>query len=213
LHEGQLAEAHAAFHRSHELGNRDPNWGYPSAEFVKRCERLLSLEKQLPAVLAGKDKPADASARLDYAELCRSKRLFAAASRLSEEAFAAQPALAESGQPAHRYMAACSAAMAGCGKGKDAGELDDAARARWRKQALTWLEADLALRTREVETGTPQAGQRVAKTLRRWQWDPELTGLRDKDSLARFPEAEQQACRKFWQEVEKLLNASIHRRP
>src|SRR5437660_8996294 len=29
-------------------------------------------------------------------------------------------------------------------------------RARWRRQALLWLRADLALRTRQLESGTPE---------------------------------------------------------
>jgi tetratricopeptide (TPR) repeat protein len=203
-HEGQLAEALAAFRRGHELGSRDPNWRFPSAESVKRCERLVGLEKQLPAVLAGKDKP-DAAGLLDFAELCRSKRLFGTASRLSEAAFAAQPALTERGEPTHRYLAACSAALAGCGQGEEATKLDVKERARWRKQALKWLEADLVLWTKRMESGPPQDRKTVAARLQHWQRNQDLAGIRDAALLAKLPPDEQEACMRLWAEVEAVL--------
>ena len=45
-----------------------------------------------------------------------------AAARFYEEAFAAQPKLADDLGAAHRYNAACAAALAGCGQSKDAGK-------------------------------------------------------------------------------------------
>ena len=41
-----------------------------------------------------------------------------------------------------RIEAACAAAQAGCGMGEDVAELDEAAKAGWRKQALLWLRAE-----------------------------------------------------------------------
>ena len=46
--------------------------------------------------------------------------------------------------PGPRYEAATAAALAGSSQGEDAGPLDDKERARWRRQALSWLRQDLA---------------------------------------------------------------------
>ncbi len=40
-HKGQLREALEALRRGHELGMHDPNWQYPSAQWVRECEELL----------------------------------------------------------------------------------------------------------------------------------------------------------------------------
>jgi tetratricopeptide (TPR) repeat protein len=40
--QGKLAQALAALKRGHELGSRRPDWPYPSARWVKECERLVA---------------------------------------------------------------------------------------------------------------------------------------------------------------------------
>ena len=101
-------------------------------------------------------------------------------------AFKAQPALANDLEADNRYNAACAAALAGGGQGKDEPPLDEAARARWRKQAVDWLKADLATWTSQVETGPPQARQHVIQTLDHWKADSDLAGLR-RDSGGQAP--------------------------
>ena len=78
------------------------------------------------------------------------KRLHGASARLWQEAFALDPRPASNLAAGHRYNAACAAALAGCGKGADAAQLDEVQRSRWRRQALTWLRADLALWARSL---------------------------------------------------------------
>jgi hypothetical protein len=58
--------------------------------------------------------------------------LYAAAARFFDEAFAAQSSLADDLSSQHRYNAACAAALAGCGQGKDADDLSEQEHARWR---------------------------------------------------------------------------------
>ena len=123
------------------------------------------------------------------------KKLHGASARLWAEAFRPQPKLAEDMQAQNRYNAACAAALAGCGQGKDDPPLDEAAKARWRKQAIDWLKADLAFWTKQVETGPPEARRSVAKTLQHWKADTDLAGIRDEAALAKLPEDERKACR------------------
>jgi hypothetical protein len=105
----------------------------------------------------------------------------------------------------NRYNAACAAALAGCGQGKDDPPLDEPTKARWRKQAIEWLKADLAAWSKVLESGPPQARQSVSQTLQHWKGDPDLAGIRDEAALARLPEAEQRVCRTLWAEVDALL--------
>jgi tetratricopeptide (TPR) repeat protein len=67
---GQFAEALTSFRRAHELASKDPRRSYPTARLIKECERFLELEPKLPAILAGREAPADVAERLDYARLC-----------------------------------------------------------------------------------------------------------------------------------------------
>jgi hypothetical protein len=92
-----------------------------------------------------------------------------------DEAFKAQSALSAGA----RYNAACATALAAAGQGEDAGKLSDRGRSRLREQALAWLRADLALWEDQVEKGEAAQRAAVQKTLRHWQQDAALAGVRE----------------------------------
>jgi hypothetical protein len=106
---------------------------------------------------------------------------------------------------AHRYNAACNATLAGCGQGKDADKVDNKERARWRKQALEWLRADLVLWAKQLETGKPKDRATVQQKMRHWKSDRDLAAIRDKDAVSTLPAEEQEACKKLWADVDTLL--------
>jgi hypothetical protein len=151
----------------------------------------------LPDFLDGKATPANAGERIELAELCALKRLNRAALRFYEEAFAAQPALL-AGQ---RYNAACAAALAGCGRGKDTVKVDDKERARLRRQALDWLCADLEAQGRLLDKEPVGAAAKVARGLQHWLADPDLVGVREPKQLAKLPPEEQVEWGCLWDEV------------
>jgi serine/threonine-protein kinase len=101
----------------------------------------------------------------------------------------------------HRYHAARAAALAGCGQGRDAADLDEKGRAAFRRQALDWLRAELEVRRRLVETDP--AGFHVG--MEHWLEDPDFAGVRGPEALARLPEAERQAWQKLWVDVADTL--------
>src|SRR5262249_30251490 len=144
---------------------------------------------------------------INLALLCGAdfKRLYATAAMFYAEAFAHDPKLADDLRNQYRYNAACAAALAGCGQGKDADKLDDKERARLRKQALDCLRADLAHWTEQAASDKPGDRERVRKTLKHWRDDPDLTGIRDKDAVAKLPADEREACQKLWADVDALL--------
>ena len=95
--------------------------------------------------------------------------------------------------------------MTAAGKGVDAGKLDDKERARLRQQALDWLRADLALWAKQADSPMPQARALVQQTLRHWQGDADLAGLRAEEALAKLSPAERAAWQTLWQDVDKAL--------
>ena len=203
--QGEYTQALAALERGHELGSRSKDWHYPSAEWVRQCRRRIELDGRLAAVLRGEAQPADAGERDEYAELCYEKKRYAAAARFFSEGLIADPKPADGLELGQRYAAACAAALAGCGRGQDAGQLDDKELARWRKQALDWLRVDLRVHRELLPVSNPKERQRLQEWLRSWQSDQALAGLRDVATVAHLPPAEQESCKQLWAEVQALL--------
>jgi serine/threonine-protein kinase len=83
--------------------------------------------------------------------------------------------------------------------------LDESEKAHWRKQALDWLRANLALWTKQAESSKPEAKADVRQTLEHWKADTDLGGIRDETAIKALPEDEQKACRGLWAEVDALL--------
>jgi Flp pilus assembly protein TadD len=205
LRQGDFRPALAAFRAGDDLGSRRKGWNYPSPQWVRWCQRLVELDGRLPAIRKGKDRPADAAERLELADLCHYKGLHATCVRFFTEAAVADPGEANDLAARHRYRAACSAALAGCGRGKDVARLDAAARARQRRLALHWLRAELAGRARALDGGTPREKGQVQLDLRAWQRERALAGVRDADALAALPSAERAGWEKLWADVAATL--------
>jgi hypothetical protein len=154
--QGEYTQALIALERGHELGSRRKDWPYPSAQWVRECRRRIELDGRLAAVLRGEAQPADADERDAYAHLCYEKKRYVAAARFFSQVLAADPKPADDLDNSHRYQAACAASLAGCGRGDDAAQLDGQERARWRKQALHWLRADLKAYDELLLVGNPE---------------------------------------------------------
>ncbi len=211
---GESAEAVAELRKALDLARRtNPQLARQIERALTATEQRASLARRLPDVLAGKASPADANETLFFAQLCYQKKLYVASARFWVEAFQAQPKLIDDMQAQHRYNAACAAALAGCGQGKDDPPPDEAARARWHRQAIDWLKSDLAAWTKILDTGPPQARPVIAQTLDHWKADADLAGLRDPAAVGKLAEAEQKACRALWAEVDALLKKARDARP
>jgi tetratricopeptide (TPR) repeat protein len=205
LDKGLYAEARTANVRALQLlPEKDPNWTEVSRN-LQTCERLAKLEGRLPGLLKREEKAATAQESLDVFLMCRHKQLHAAAARFAAAAYAADPKLGDNLKSGERYRAARSAALAAGGQGEDAAKLDDKERTRLRTQALDWLRADLALRTKQLEGGQP-ADRAEVQRLVLWQQESELAAIRDAAALANLPAEERTALTQLWADVAALLH-------
>jgi tetratricopeptide (TPR) repeat protein len=205
LQQGRFTEARASTRRGLDLLPQRHPLRTLVTQQLRQCERWLELEPNLPKILAGELPLVSSAERLEYAQLCQLKKLYASAAELYAKTFTTESKLAGDLKTQHRYNAACYAALAGSGQGKDADKLDDQECARWRKQALEWLGADLTAYGKLLEGGKPEDRALVQQRLQHWRQDRDLSGLRDKDAVAKLPAEEREACQKLWADVEALL--------
>jgi tetratricopeptide (TPR) repeat protein len=203
--QARFDEGAAALKKAGDLAPATDALRGQARQFERQCQRLATLAPRLPAILKGTDKPANAVEQLEFARLCLLTKHYAAAARLSCDAFARDPKLAGDVPTGQRYAAACAAALAGCGHGKDEDPLDEKQRALWRRQALDWLRQDLTWWGRLLDRGGVQSKDRVQQAVRGWLTDDDLAGLREPSALEALPADERKECLALWQEVAGLL--------
>jgi serine/threonine protein kinase/tetratricopeptide (TPR) repeat protein len=201
----RYAEALPALEVADRLGAQRPGWRYPP-EMLYRMKRSCELNVKLASVLMGQSEPANVGERLQLAGFClEDRQLFVTAAAWYAEVFAAEPAAADDMKAGHRYNAACAAALAGNGLGRDAIKLKEDERTRLRKQALDWLRADLATYAEVLASNQPNNQGAVKQRLEHWRKDNDLASIRDVAQLDRLPAPEREECMKLWTDVDNLL--------
>jgi serine/threonine-protein kinase len=204
LDQGRFADARAATERLLDLPATDATRRAQRRQ-LDLCDALLSVDADLPAILAGEKRSAKASTQLAVAEWCLThRRLTATAASFFDAALTAEPALADDLEAGRRFHAACAAALAGCGAGADAGTLDDARLAVLRRQALDWLTAESKAWAERRRLGKPADRTAVATAVRAWQREEDLAGVRDEPALAQLPLEERRAWQALWADVAAL---------
>jgi serine/threonine protein kinase/Flp pilus assembly protein TadD len=198
---GLFREAVAEHRLGHELGSKRKDWSQPSVQWVRDAERMADLASRLPSLLAKESHPADADEAVLVARVCAATKHHVAAARFYAAAFASKPQLAD--ERSYRYDAACAATLAGCGQGNDADKLDDAERAKLRRQALEWSRAEYAAFIKVGDT-LPN-GTTARESLKLWQREPGFAGVRDIPALAKLPDDEIGAWVKLWADIAELL--------
>jgi tetratricopeptide (TPR) repeat protein len=203
--EGRFADGEAELQQGMKLVRPGDPAKARWERLLVECRRLGKLEPRLNAYLKGEIKLTGAAEMCDMALLCAwpNRRLYGAAGRLYEQAFALEPARASDLRLGYRYHAAGCAARAGSGKGQDAVSADE--RSHWREKALEWLGADLVIRREQVKSGKPEQTRDARAKLRYWQTDADLAGVRDNEALAGMAEAERDNWSKHWHTVAGLV--------
>jgi serine/threonine-protein kinase len=173
-------------------------------EALVSTEKMILVQEKFPAFLKGEFKPRNGDELHGLQGMCALKHLPLTACRMFADAFAADPKMADDLKMGHRYDAACDAALAAAGRGADCDKLDDKEKARLRSQALTWLQADLALHQKRLERGDPAARAEAQQKLQSWLRDTDFNSVRGPEALARLSADERTAWAKLWTDVESL---------
>jgi eukaryotic-like serine/threonine-protein kinase len=204
LDQGRFAEARAATARQLKL---------PASETARRvqqrqldlCDTLLPVAADLPAILAGQKQPPEATTQRALAEWClkHGRRPSAAASYYAA-VLLAKPSLVDDLEVGNRFDAACAAALAGSGIGEDSAKLEVGRREVWRRQALDWLTAEYDAWAERHRLGKPGDRTVVAASVRSWQQNEYLAGVRDEQALVRLPSQERRTWQRFWARVATL---------
>jgi serine/threonine-protein kinase len=203
--QARFREALEELRKGHALGSKQPGWRYPSDQWVREVERFAELEDQLPAFRSGERTPRDAGEAHLLALLCYFKQFYGTSAQFWRDVFRLRTAPAEASVDA-RYSAACAAALAGCGKGRDDPVLVAKERTQWRAQAHAWLTAELAALRKEFESNKPGAKASVPGRLAQWKVDSDLAGVRDPAGLKNLSADEQKEWRALWTAVDALLS-------
>jgi serine/threonine-protein kinase len=166
---------------------------------------MAAVDARLNAILKGEQQPKDVGERLQLAQRAYDVSRYGAVARLWQEALETDRAIGDDRRSPHRYNAACAAALAGCGHGKDDPPPSDDQKTKLRRQALDWLTAELGVWAKLLETANKEQRGGIVKTLEHWREDTDLAGIRDDAELAKLPETERVAFRKLWADFDALL--------
>ncbi len=200
---GRFDEAQAAMRRGVELTPAShPARRLYEAE-LRRLDRLTALAVRLPAILAGRDTPANEAEAVEIAEVCRLKGAGLESARRFRALFESNPALVADPRDSNRFHGACAAVAAGTAAAADP-PLTEAERAAWRQTARAWLAADLSGMADNVDLASDEYLAWTRRTLAQWLVDGALAGIRDDAALARIPADEVQACRALWRDVQAV---------
>jgi tetratricopeptide (TPR) repeat protein len=198
---GRPAEAEVEFRKALELDPMDTG----AKTGIKEAEGLAAVRDKLPAFLIGDHKPTTNDERPALAKLCIARKLYRASAGQFADAFAADSKLGSDRRAGHRHNAACTAALAVSGQGKDDPAPDDATEAKLRKQALDWLKAELSAWNRISMIIEPGNKELVARTLTHWKEDADLASIRDASALRKLASEEKAAFEQLWKDVDALL--------
>jgi eukaryotic-like serine/threonine-protein kinase len=206
----EAGEPRAALEALARIGPGPPPDPFITPEMLaSRAEKLIVLEPRLPAVMEGREAPANAEEAGSFARLAFARDNPEAAARLWSGAFTASPELAADLVAMNRFQAARAAASAGTEGAPELAGSGAESRAKWRRQALEWLRADLAASMAILDSGTASQRAGVARRLSRWQVDPALASIRDEPGLTALPEAERHPLREFWDGARAACTANL----
>jgi hypothetical protein len=159
----------------------------------------------LDDIVAGRAEPKTAQDACLLAEMCRLpfQKRYAAAARLYEMAFVADPALADDLESKNRFEATRSVIRAATGEGLDS-PAGAAERAALRLKAVSWLRADLVLRKKQAESHDPDQQRRAAHALSLWMTTASFAALRPGFPGTEMTADERAKWYEFWAEVEAV---------
>ncbi len=190
--------------RLREFGDHPFMQGAPAerrAQWERESAQAIALARDLPAILAGTRAWTSPREQLVAAWMCVEMGYAAAAARLFDAAFAAEPGLAAEATPwptvwHYASCGALAAVVTGRGLASDGQDLPEEERRKWRTKALEWLRLDLETWRRSGDAD----GE--ARQLSEWMNNAIHALVRFPANLEELPKDEQAAWKAVWEEVE-----------
>jgi tetratricopeptide (TPR) repeat protein len=201
MEKGEMAESiQAAKEGKDLLTPTQPDYGSLQVLY-EVSQKLRKGEELIPALMRGEASPADVLERNGLATVAGLKhKKFAAATRLFAQSFADDPVRANNVLMGGRYRGACFAVLAGTGQAEKEAALKEEDKAKLRRQALEWLEADLEAWKRLYQFTVVPPKEFVLQRVRLWLKEPSLKNVREPD-LAKLPAEERAKWARFWADV------------
>jgi serine/threonine-protein kinase len=209
---GRFAEARGTGIRCLKLPGLKGNERAEMVQRLQGCEHIISLESRLAGIVSGSEKAANRVECLNFAELCRATKNYAAAVRWYTDAFAVEPNRPVQNSFRYRDEAACCASQAAAGLGKDLKNPDDSAQSQLRRQALAWLRVNLDSIAQGEPTLTTIDRRDAIRSIWGMQAHVALSGVRDKEELEKLNDTERQDWMKFWADAAALRKHLIEGR-
>jgi hypothetical protein len=100
--------------------------------------------------------------------------------------------------------AAGSAILAGTGRSRDVASIDVAEQLHLRKKAFEWLSEQFGFYEQALKDD-PSGRAVIRGVLKGWMNDPELSAVRESDSLGKLPDEERREWKGFWETVAKAI--------
>ena len=177
-------------------------------EATARVWRLYDAwgKKDKAAEWCAKWRPATPDELFDFVRMSYDEKRYATAAGLLAEAFRAAPKLGDDRNTQVRYHAACFAARrppatAWTIRPVTTPPGPGSAARRW-----AGSKAERDAWTKLLDSGRPEDRLTVVRALQHWQKDPDLAGVRDREPLAKLPEAERREWQSLWATAEALVS-------
>ena len=200
---GNFNDAEVAIHHALALLPE----GHPLHSFVKlqldQCQRLFDLEKHLPAGVANNANAFDEDTDRLLAELYFIKQQYDSSTRLYSACFETSLQPKDELYRSCGFEAACAAARTANCIHNDGDLSVDAERLLNIQQARKWLR--MTLDAWASTLGSCQSNCTLLHKLYSWQASPDLSGLRDFNSIERLSPEEARECRELWDDWADVL--------
>jgi len=195
---GRHREALAAMERGHQLGAAQPDWRYPSAQWLERCRMYADAEVSWEASLRDGTAPAAGDERIAMAKWALARGEAKAALAVIEPLLADDPdAFALTGLHLEAARALLQLAAA------ERAEAREALHVRARVQFLAHFDA-----LRSASDSMPGSREGIATHLRGIADDEAFAAVRDEAALAALPAAAADAWRQVWHRLRETITAT-----
>jgi Tfp pilus assembly protein PilF/serine/threonine protein kinase len=205
LQQGKFADACESLRRAISVATPGDGVHAVASAQLRNAERFHQAEQRLNPILQGKERARDADEMILLAQIChRFRNLPVEAVQFYTAAFGADPARMHPSLGVHHRSDAAIAALEASGGLSTATRPTEVEQASFRRQALAWLSADLAVWSK-VDLTRPTDRARLTVILQRLQTDPSLSVVREPEQLVKLPEPERLRWRTLWDDITELL--------